>query len=349
MPFLKVYKEKFNIKLLGPIKTFVSIDFTRDRAKRTIEMSQARYIGVMVPKHLTEDELARVERYPAKIYDKDGRITDMTKLADVHGEPLLAEKPEDATDRPFLSMVASKMYATQYTRGDLAIFSVFLARFGQPGKATHAALKFLVQVMNYMYHSRFTNVLTFGGLGIDVPDCPTAKPPLNPATIIQLHGMLIVSDGSWLTCGTYCGYFILLFNAAIDWGTKLVKVKMSSAEAEVGAGSIASKRGMYVRQFLGHIMQLPRVPTSHIVDASALPAITENLGVSKKTEHFFRWLHYMRFMVTHGYSYVHLCRTFDMWADAMTKVSDKDLFCRFIKVFFNLSPEQIKMIARGDD
>ena len=102
---------------------------------------------------------------------------------------------------------------------------------------------------------------------------------------------------------------------------------------EVGAGSIASKRGMYVRQFLCHIMRLPRVPTSHIVDASSLPAITENLGVSKKTEHFFRWLHYahyMRFMVTHGYSYVHLCRTFDMWADAMTKVSDRDLFCRSV-------------------
>ena len=47
--------------------------------------------------------------------------------------------------------------------------------------------------------------------------------------------------------------------------------------------------------------------------------------------------------VTHGDSYVHLHRTFDMWADAMTKVSDKTLFRgRFLKVFFNLSPEQVK-------
>ena len=80
-----------------------------------------------------------------------------------------------------------------------------------------------------------------------------------------------------------------------------------------------------------------------------MPSITENLGVSKKTEHFFRWLHYMRFMVTHGYSYVHLCRTFDMWADAMTKVSEKTLFRRFLKVFFNLTPEQVKLIANGDE
>ena len=47
-------------------------------------------------------------------------------------------------------------------------------------------------------------------------------------------------------------------------------------------------------------------------------------------------------MVSHGYSYVHLRRTFDMWADAMTKVSDKTLFRCFLKVFFNLSPEQVK-------
>jgi len=47
-------------------------------------------------------------------------------------------------------------------------------------------------------------------------------------------------------------------------------------------------------------------------------------------------------LVTHGDSYVHLHRTFDIWADAMTKVSDKTLFRRFLKVFFNLSPEQVK-------
>ena len=41
------------------------------------------------------------------------------------------------------------------------------------------------------------------------------------------------------------------------------------------------------------------------------------LGSSKKTEHFRRWQLIMRYMVTHGCTYVHLCKTADMLADPM--------------------------------
>ena len=45
----------------------------------------------------------------------------------------------------------------------------------------------------------------------------------------------------------------------------------------------------------------------------------------------------MRYMVTHGYSYVHLCRTHDMHANALTKVENLDAFYNFIKVAMNLA------------
>ena len=73
-----------------------------------------------------------------------------------------------------------------------------------------------------------------------------------------------------------------------------------------------------------------------MVDNSATPALTENMGVSKKTEHFRRWLHFMRYMVTHGYTYVHLCRTNDMFANALTKVESPEQYRRFCKVVFNI-------------
>ena len=75
---------------------------------------------------------------------------------------------------------------------------------------------------------------------------------------------------------------------------------------------------------------------SHIVDNSALPALTENLGVSKKSEHFRRWQHFLRYLVTHGYSYVHLCKTEHMHANACTKVETPESFKRFLSVIFNL-------------
>ena len=87
---------------------------------------------------------------------------------------------------------------------------------------------------------------------------------------------------------------------------------------------------------LGEIFGMPNIAISHVVDNSATPPLTENLGVAKKTEHFRRWLHFMRYSVIHGYSYVHLCKTGDMYADAMTKVANKHAYLAFVKVFFNI-------------
>ena len=69
----------------------------------------------------------------------------------------------------------------------------------------------------------------------------------------------------------------------------------------------------------------------------ATPPLTENLGVAKKTEHFQRWIHYMRYCVLHGYIYVHLCKTDEMYADALTKISNHASYNRFVKFFFNLN------------
>lgn len=81
-------------------------------------------------------------------------------------------------------------------------------------------------------------------------------------------------------------------------------------------------------------MELPRKPIAHLIDNSAMPALTENVGVSKKTEHFARWMHYLRYLVQHGLIYVYLIRTYEMIADCLTKVPPKDLFARFMTIFY---------------
>ena len=60
------------------------------------------------------------------------------------------------------------------------------------------------------------------------------------------------------------------------------------------------------------------------------------VGVAKKSEHFRRWLHFMRYCVLHGYSYVHLCKTHEMLANALTKVENKHAYLHFAKVFYNI-------------
>ena len=151
----------------------------------------------------------------------------------------------------------------------------------------------------------------------------------------DLLGLHIYSDASWKTGSTYAGFVIMYNNAAIDWGSKLLKVMLSSSEAEIGAGCIAGKRAIYVRNLLGEMLSLPSIPIPHIIDNSALPYLTENMGVTKKSEHFRRWQHFLRYLVTHNYIYIHLCRTTNMLANPLTKVCDKSEFHRFAKTVMN--------------
>ena len=240
-----------------------------------------------------------------------GQDDPLHKLADMYEQ---LQPSQILTDVPYLSAVASVLFAAVFTRLDVALVISFLSRFSMRPFAE--AWEQLTLLMIYLYRTRKVG-LKYKGRGVQLPACPSAKPPLNPKVFKQLLGLIVFSDASWKNNSSYAGFFVMLSGAAVDWGAVLLKVMCSSAEAEIASGSLASKRVIYIRSFLGEIMAMPQLPVSHIIDNSALPSLTENLGSSKKTEHFRRWQLIMRYMVTHGYTYVHLCKTADMLADPM--------------------------------
>ena len=58
---------------------------------------------------------------------------------------------------------------------------------------------------------------------------------------------------------------IIFYNgAAVDWLSKLLKVKMSSPEAEIAAGCLAGKRGIYVRNLLARLSKFPQLPAPSV-------------------------------------------------------------------------------------
>ena len=72
-----------------------------------------------------------------------------------------------------------------------------------------------------------------------MPNAPSCRPALNPAVLNKLGGLLIFSDASWKTGCTYAGFVVLYAGSAVDWASVLLKVMLSSAEAEIGAGCLA--------------------------------------------------------------------------------------------------------------
>ena len=235
---------------------------------------------------------------------------------------------------PFLSAVASCLFATCMVRVDCAFYIAFLSRFSS--RPTVDAWNALVIVMCYLYSTRKFGI-TYGGKSITIPDAPSAKPRLNPSVITQMLGFFVYSDASWKNDYTYAGYFININNGAVDWSSKLLKVMLSSSECEIASGALAGKRVIFGRNLIGEVfMVLPKLPVTHIIDNSAMPPLTENVGVSKTTEHYRRWMHFLRYLVTHGYSYLHLVKTNEMHANALTKVDNKSAFLAFRQISMNL-------------
>ena len=70
--------------------------------------------------------------------------------------------------------------------------------------------------------------------------------------------------------------------------------------------------------------------------------------VSKKTEHFRRWQQFLRYLVTHGYAYVHIVRTFEELANALTKIENRHAYITFRKIAMNI-PLLIVCGASGTD
>ena len=202
LPFLKIYREKYTIKSLGPVKRFIGIQVEYDEehigSDSTIKLVQREYITNMIPKFLSPQELITTEELPAYVLDKEARTNTYTNLA-------LATDGH-ITTKPFLPALASCLYATCMTRPDAHFNIVYLSRL--TAAPTDQAWDALCIVMRYLWHTRDLGI-TYGGSNIRLPPIPSAKPPLHLKSVASMHGFLIVSDASWKTESTYVGFFVM--------------------------------------------------------------------------------------------------------------------------------------------
>ena len=58
----------------------------------------------------------------------------------------------------------------------------------------------------------------------------------------------------------------------------------------------------------------------YLIDNEACGPLTTNVGVSRTTEHFLRWQHYLRWIVANKYGIVIWVPTDDETGDIMTKI-----------------------------
>jgi hypothetical protein len=318
--FMATYQQRYNVTSTT-LTRYIGIELRRDRTLRTITLTQETYLLKMGAKFLTPSEMATAVSMP---------VAAPAVILQLHANSAaISEAPEGL---PYLSLMATALYAAVMTRPDAIHLSSVLCRYmSRPAKSCYAVL---ISLARYLYSTRSLGI-TLGG-ATRLPPLNTVTPAIDRSLFEQQLGLYTCSDAAWKTEHTYCGHAVIVFNAAVDWACKLLKViAHSSAEAETAAACFAAKRQTFVLNVLREMHLRIPAGASLLIDNTAAKQLAERMGVSKRTEHYMRWQHHLRHLVTHQHLKLHFVRTHEQPADLLTKMVDSTTFLRGRKLMLN--------------
>ena len=305
------------IKLkVAELNTFIGVDITRDRKRRTITLSQSRYISSLANKHLSESSLKSWKHMTPSATSRE-ETTKFMKIGEAQTEAEL----RSMINKGYLTILGALMWAAVMTMPDIMFHVSHLARFMQ--SPSTEAYEAVVNVLKYAFTRRDIG-LTYGGEYVPPPFNLTQTGVPEVWSDASFGGSLVIPYG---------GGFIRWRNAAVVWIARKFKfVPLSTCEAEVAALIIMVKEVLFVVQVLSDmdVVFPTNTPLPCITDSQSGQQTIENPGVTKHTAHFERWLHWGRELRMKKGIIVILVSTKIMMADDKSKVVDRQKFldCR---------------------
>ena len=283
----KQLQEHFKMKDLGELTHYLGMEIRRDRAARTIHLSQGSYI---------EDVIERFDMEESSPCD--------TPLAEKHtlSAPLIpGAEPIPEEDR-YRELVGCLMYAMVCTRPDLAYPVSLLSRAVGPGRATPEHWSAGKRVLRYLKGTLHTG-LTLGG----------SSPP-------ELTGY---SDASWADDQTdrrsTQGYGFTLGGGLISWrSTRSSSTALSSCEAELYAGTMAAQEARWLTYLLACFDIPPKECLLHIDNKSTIQLAKDPVFHSR-SKHIELRYYFLRDMVLQGHIRLRHVPTEQNLADIFTK------------------------------
>jgi hypothetical protein len=287
-------QQVFKARDQGEPVQFVAIKIDRDRAARSITLSQPRLAQEIL-------ELASMDR-------ANGVKTPLdpgTKLVK-EGELLV-----DARKTVYAVLVGKLMYLAVNTRPDLAhAVSTFTKYMSCPTGLHWAALK---HVLRYLAGTRNQGI-TYG-CGSAIPDGVDAFHDADLAAFCDADWGGDVDSRRSTT-----GYVFTLFGGAISWQSKLQPtVATSTVEAEYIACAAVVKEALWLRTLL-HDLGCPVATVAIGCDnQGTLDRILNNNAVSQRTKHIDVQYHFTRQHVQNKEVAFHYVRSSENVADCFTK------------------------------
>ncbi|QRW09874.1 Retrovirus-related Pol polyprotein from transposon TNT 1-94 [Ceratobasidium sp. AG-Ba] len=279
-------RQEFDMRDLGELRHFIGIQFTRDRANRTLTLSQPAYILNIV------DEAGLLGAYPA-----DTPASTSTQLMRNTGP-----KP----NYPYARMIGRLMYAAICTRPDIAYIVNHLASFttcyGQPHvTALKRIIRYLAGTVSHgLVYRRYADLST------------------------DEMGEVSYSDADWgsnlLDRKSISGNCFLLGGASVSWSSKKQPtVALSTMEAEYMALAHASTQALWIRQFFDEINMPSSSPTLILSDNLAALTLSVESQYRGRSKHIDIRHHFIRDCVEKRWLSPMYVNTKDNFADALTK------------------------------
>ncbi|CAI7761275.1 unnamed protein product [Closterium sp. NIES-53] len=237
---------------LGELTSYLGLRITRDRAHRTITLTQS---------HMVQQVLQR--------FGFTYSSPQSTPLPTGHS---LSAPPSDESvepSGPYPELVGCLMYLMTGTRPDLAYPLSLLARYVAPGRHRKVHWDAAKRVLRYLCST--------SGMGL----------VLGGRARVVLTGH---ADASWVddlaTQRSSQGYTFSLGSGSVSWrSTRSSSVLSSSCEAEIYAGAIAAQELRWLTYLLTYLGEVPRSPPVVYVDNKAMLALCQEHRLEHRTKH----------------------------------------------------------------
>ncbi|CAI7884754.1 unnamed protein product, partial [Closterium sp. NIES-54] len=237
---------------LGELTSYLGLRITRDRAQRTITLTQS---------HMVHQVLQRFGFTYSSLQS--------TPLPTGHS---LSAPPSDESiepSGPYPELVGCLMYLMTCTRPDLAYPLSLLARYVAPGRHRKVHWDAAMRVLRYLC-STSSMGLVLGGWA---------------RVVLTGH-----ADASWVddlaTQQSSQGYTFSLGSGSVSWrSTRTSSVLSSSCEAEIYAGAMAAPELCWLTYLLTDLGEAPRSPPVLYVDNKAMLAFCQEHRLEHRTKH----------------------------------------------------------------
>ncbi|CAI7825919.1 unnamed protein product [Closterium sp. NIES-53] len=288
---------------LGELCSYLGLQITRDRAQRTITLTQS---------HMVQQVLQR--------FDFTYSSPQATPLSTRHSLSALPSDESVEPSGPYPELVGCLMYLMTCTRPDLAYPLSILALYVAPGRHRPEHMAAAKRVLRYLCSTSNLG-LVLGG-----------RSPV----VLTGH-----ADASWVddlaTQRSSQGYTFSLVSGSVSWrSTRSSSVLSSSCEAEIYAGAMAAQELHWLTYLLTDLGEPPRSPPVLYVDNKAMLALCREHRLEHRTKHIALRYFLARELQQHGELRLAYVASEANTADIFTKAlppGDHQRFCTMLAWF----------------